>query len=54
MKEIEQKKTVDAECYRQYNLTQQQLKDLIVAKFERAKMYQEAMRKREALLVENR
>jgi hypothetical protein len=53
MKETEQK-TVDAEWYRHYNLNQQQLKKLIAEKFERARMYQEAMRKREALLVESR
>jgi hypothetical protein len=54
MKETERKKQIDAEWYRQYNLNQQQLTQLIAEKFERARMYQEALRKREALLVESR
>ena len=54
MKEKESNKTVDVEWYRQYNLNQQQLKELIAAKFKRAKMYHEAMKKREALREESR
>jgi hypothetical protein len=45
---------VDNTEYIQYNLSSQQLKDLIAAKFERARMYQEALIRREALLVESR
>ena len=54
MKEADKKKQIDAEWYRQYNLNQQQLERLIAEKFERARMYQEAMRKREALSEESR
>ena len=54
MKEIDKKKQIDAEWDRQYNLNQQQLKELIAAKFERAKMYQEATKPREALHEESR
>lgn len=54
MKETDSKKQVDADWYRGYNLTQQQLKKLIAAKFERARMYQNALRKREALFEESR
>lgn len=53
MKEQESKKTVDAEWDMQYNLNQQQLEKLIAAKFERARMYHEAMKKREALFEES-
>jgi hypothetical protein len=54
MKDTERKKEVDAEWYRSYNLDQQQLTQLIAEKFERAKMYHEATRKREALTEESR
>ena len=50
MKDTDRKKQVDAEWYRQYNLNSQQFKQLIAEKFERARMYREAIRKREALL----
>ena len=54
MKDTEKKKKIDADWDMQYTLNQQQLKELIVAKFERARMYQEAMKKREALVAESR
>lgn len=54
MKDTESKKQVDAEWDRKYNLNQQQLKELIAAKFERAKMYHNAMNKRKALVEESR
>lgn len=54
MTEKDRKKTVDADWYRLYNLNTEQLTQLIAEKFERARMYQEAMRKREALFVESR
>lgn len=54
MKDVEKKKQVDADWDKHYTLNQQQLKKLIAAKFERARMYHEAMRKREALREESR
>lgn len=54
MKDLVKKKVVDTERNKGYNLDHQQLKKLILDKFERAKMYHEALKKREALLVESR
>ena len=54
MKDTEKKKKVNTEWKKQHNLNQQQLERLIAAKFERARMYHEAMRKREALTEESR
>ena len=54
MIEIGKKEKVDNDWYRQYNLNSQQLTELIAAKFERARMYQELTRKREALFAESR
>lgn len=54
MNETNRIKFNDTERYIQCQLSSQQLKQLIVAKFERAKMYHEALKKREAPLVESR
>jgi hypothetical protein len=54
MKDTDRKKIVDANWYKQYNLNPQQRKQLIADKIERARMYQQAWKQREALLVKGR
>jgi len=54
MKETDKKTQRQAEWYEKHTLTQQDLKKLIHEKFERARVYHEAVRKREALLAESR
>ena len=47
MIETDSKKQIDAEWHRLYNLSSKQLEQLIAEKFERARMYREALRERE-------
>ena len=54
MIETDSKQTQKADWLETHTLDQDQLKKLIEAKFVRASQYQEAWRKREALLAESR
>jgi predicted ATP-grasp superfamily ATP-dependent carboligase len=50
MKDLVSKEKQKVDWLTEHTLTQQQLKKLIVEKFARAKVYQEAVRKRETVL----
>ena len=54
MTETDSKQTQTADWLKTHTLSQDQLKKLIEAKFVRAAQYQEAWKKREALLAESR
>lgn len=47
MTETDKKKQREAEFIREYTLTEQDLRKMILEKFERAKVYSKAVRKRE-------
>ena len=51
MQDTDSKLKQQAEWFGQLTLSQEQLKQLIAAKFERARQNREAVRKREALLM---
>ncbi len=52
--DLDIKKQKEAEFMRKHTLTEQDLRKMIAEKFERAKAYNKAVKKRETLLTENR
>ena len=52
--DLDIKKQKEAEFIRKHTLTEQDLRKLIAEKFERARAYDSAKQKREALLAEDR
>jgi len=52
--DLDIKKQKEAEFMRKHTLTEQDLRKMIMEKFERARAYDNASKKREALLVRDR